>query len=247
MSHFSDRLYQAGWVIRKQTPGHYSAWSPTGKRFEWVSENGDACLTEMERQLAEDERAIAQGKYTPYLGTARLTAPDLDGRPSLLAERIAHDHLARGHAVLRLLTAPDPAGDEALSHSGAWRVESLTAPWQWKSPPGGTPPFRVLLCEHVVDVLPKVDRYPLYKRMAETLHPEGEIYFSFFQMSALPDEPLRTPFEDGYRIPHGRHQLFIRPYTPAMVQREITALFNGNVKILANPFHELICCWRPHA
>ncbi|MCC5849113.1 MAG: hypothetical protein JJU29_13585 [Verrucomicrobia bacterium] len=247
MSSFSDRLYQAGWVIRKHTPEHYTAWSPSGNRFEWRPEKGETCRVEMERQLVEDERAIDQGAHTPFLGTARLTAPDLGNHPSLLAERIAHDHSARGHAVLRLLTISDPAGDEALSNSGAWRVESLLAPWQWQPPPGGAPPYRVLLCEHVVDVLPKADRYPLYKRMAAALHPDGEIYFSLFQMSALPDEPLRTPFEDGYQMAHGRHRVFVRPYTPAMAQREITALLHGNLEIFANPFHELHCCWRPHA
>ena len=247
MSALSDRLRQAGWLLEPLGEGRWRLTAPDGAVLEEHADNLRRGAPGVLRRLEADEDAIAAGTRTPFLATARLTAPPLDGKGSLLAEYAARKHIVRGHAVLRMLTAPDDTGSRMLQESGAWRVESLLPPWPCPDLPGDTHPFHILLCEHVIDVLPLTDRKEVLSTIARLLPKDGEAWFSLFQMSAIPPEALRHPYEDGYTLDYGPHRVFIRPHTPAMAQREITGILGGTFETAATRHHELICCWRPHA
>lgn len=247
MSALHTRMRNAGWILLPLGEGRWRLTAPDGNTWEDHADNLTPKIPAITQHLEADEAAIAAGTRTPFLGTARLTAPPLDGYPTLLAEWIAQQHIPRGHAVLRLLTAPDPAGTDLLHQAGAWRVDTLLPPWTPPSLPGDTHPFHVILCEHVIDVLPRIDRTQVLQTIAKILPKDGEAWFSLFQMSAMPPDALKHPHEDGYTLAYGRHTVFLRPHTPTMAQREITEFLGGTLEIAATRHHELICCWRPHA
>lgn len=246
MSALSDRMLSAGWVLRRLGPGKWSVVAPSGFSAIHTDAIWTPGVETVEAELGKTETAISKGEHTPFLGTCRLASPPLEDKPTLLAEKIAHGGHARDHAVLRVLSSPDPAGDEVLSRHGAWRAESLLPPWKGPHHPG-PPPFHLLLCEHLLDTLPPIDRNHLLMMLPSLLHPDGCAWFSFFQMSGMPPDHLREPHADGYKVRYGRHFVFLRPYTPATALKELAALPKGEVRTAWTQHHELVCTWKPHA
>jgi len=234
-------MRKAGWLLKRQSTGGWTAQSLHGARFHVEDET--ALPPELIRCLREEEAELAQGGLTPFSGTCRLSDPPLNSFAAPVAEHLAGHHLCKGHAVLRYRVSPDPAGDEALLAAGAWRVETETAPWM--NPQPHSAPVAVVTCEHVCDVLPMRDRRRVYQQIRKTTAEDGVVYFVFFQLSALPESVRRSPFEDGYIVPYGKQEVFFRPHTEAMARKELLRELGGHVSPGWIQHHEFTCCWRP--
>jgi hypothetical protein len=251
MSSLIPSMRANGWVIRQSPPGTWRFRSPHGASWSFTAGQlrGESVRQTLLEENDRVQHALNTGALSPWFGTATLLQPPLppDGAP--IATHIAKHHLAKGLAVLRLRTDPDDAGSETLRHHGAWRVETLLPPWDTSSVnlSSDATRFSVILCEHLIDTLPVLDRKPLYGKLLALTPPLGQVYFNAFQMSALPTSWRESPFEDGYLIPYGPHQCFVKPYNEAMLHREIDHALPGTVERGWTACHELTCSWRPHA
>lgn len=248
MKTLSQRMLNSGWLLHKQEKNAWSFQSPLGFSTTWTPPPGLPPVPpeDLLREIEAVEQAIAEGKISRFLGAAARTQPPVPPEGSPTALHLAREHLAKNHAVLRFRTQPDPAGDQALLRSGAWRVETWLPPW----PPPRTchlSGFTVFTCEHLLDSLPRLDRRHLFHTIqALTPAPEGVVYFTVIQMSALPREWLKMPFEDGYQIPYGHNQCFVKPYSESMLQRELSGALSGYVRRAWIHHHEITFTWRPH-
>lgn len=238
----SDRFIAAGWLIRKVSPDLWELTAVDGTRYPLAA--GTTPSPEALQHLQRDEDEIAAGTYSPFAGTCRLSCPPLEGLPSPLAAGIADRHLSRNASILRLCAQPDPAGDALLAARGAWRVETLLPPWR---PRNNSPvtPFSLILCDHLLDSLPRSDRLRIARLIREQLLKDGAAYFSLYDISGMPPPESRTPFEDGYCVRYGRAAAFLRPYTAATAQREILHLLPGLLHPVWTRHHEHVYEWRP--
>lgn len=249
MKALSERMLKSGWILHKSADATWTALSPRGYR-ETLHKRGDGQVTpspDLLREITEVERLIETGGFSRYLGTSRRLQPPLPPEGAPLAQHLARRHIARGHAVLRFRSLPDPAGDQTLLDHGAWRVETLSPPWQ-NTEPLKTSRFTVFTCEHLLDTLPRLDRRRLLAILLQQV-PKGDgvAYFTVLQMSALPKEWLQVPSEDGYQIQYGHNLCFVKPYNEAMLRRELAGTLPGDIERAWIQHHELTYSWRPHA
>lgn len=240
-----------GWVIQPSPEGTWSFRSPLGSAWnpsphELKSEPFRQTLLQENSRVQE---ALNTAQISPCFGTATLLQPPLPPEGAPLAVRIAKEHQAKGHAVLRLRTDPDEPGSQTLREHGAWRVDTLLPPWEslTHNPSNASTRFSIILCEHLIDTLPSPDRKQLYNKIQSLTPSLGLVFFNVFQMSALPKSWLNQPFEDGYLIPYGPHRCFVKPYNEAMLHREIAAALPGAREKSWSSYHELVCSWRSHA
>ncbi len=248
MRALSERMLNSGWLLHKNGDGSWSFQSPLGFRTRWTPapDTPASPPADLLRELEAVELAIHDGRISRFLGPAPRIQPPLPPEGAPVALHLARDHLAKGHAVLRFRTLPDPAGDQALLDSGAWRVETLPPPWTLPKS-YRTSGFTVFTCEHLLDSLPRLDRRHLFDTLKSlTPAPDGVVYFTAVQMSALPREWLKTPFEDGYQVQYGHNLCFIKPYNESMLRRELSDALPGHVSRAWIHHHELAFIWRPH-
>lgn len=243
----SERMLKAGWVLRALDAERWQAISPETTCFEWAEDTWSPSEAEMLSELEKTETAIQHQQYTPFLGTSRLTDPESDPKGGILLPWLLRDHRANDQTILRARVAPDPSGDEALYQAGARRVETLLQPWNAASGNSRDVHFHLLLCEHIADVLPKADRTRVLKQLISHLHPQGEAYFSFYEISALPESQPRENESDGYVFTRGRHRVFLKPYLPGQAESELTRCLGGVAEQVHLQFDEFICRWRPDA
>lgn len=249
MKALSVRMLNSGWILHKNPDTSWSFRSPLGYETRWTPpENAPASPPEeLVREIDRVEDAIHRGAISRYLGPAGRVQPPLPAEGAPAATRLAREHIAKGHAVLRFRTHPDPTGDQTLLHHGAWRVETLLPPWTLPDTFIASG-FNVLMVEHLLDTLPKLDRAPLYKTLLTITPPrEGVVYFNVVQMAGLPRDWLKTPLEDGYQVPYGQNLCFVKPYNESMLKRELAEALPGTVARAWIYHHELAYTWRPHA
>ncbi len=249
MQALSERMLNSGWILHKNGDASWFFRSPLGFSGTWMPEPPRPAEPppELLRELEAVELAIEQQRISRYLGVARRMQPPLPAEGAYTALRLAGDHVAKGHAVLRFRAMPDPAGDQALLDRGAWRVETLLPPW---SVPDTfrTSGFKVFTCEHLLDTLPRLDRSHLFNTLLTLCRPpDGVVYFTVVQMSGLPRDWTQTPCEDGYQVRYGHNLCFIKPYNETMLRRELTTALQGSGARAWIHHHELAYTWRPHA
>ncbi len=246
MHELSARMLQAGWVLRPENDGLWSVLAPAGRTFHYRHGQWTPGREEVLAALREDEDAIAAGRQSRFRGTCRLTHVPSGESPSPYIARLCHDGFVAGHHVLRLRCGPDPVGDAALLQAGARRVETH-APWQGELPEAFAKTFHLLLAEHVVDVLPRVDRAWFYRQMAKAIRPDGTAFFALHAMEAMPPAEERKVFGDGYEVGRGKQPVFYKPYTPAMALREIRQQLGGYAQEAWTLYHEVVIRWTAHA
>lgn len=249
MHTLSDRMLKSGWLVKKTAENSFTLISPLGFHCVWnrvSNEEETPPPTEVQTEIISVETAISEGRISRFLGTSPLLQPPLPNEGALMASYIARQHIAKGHAVLRYRATPDEAGSRTLrEQGGAWRVETLLPPWNLPYPSTAAA-FSVLLCEHLLDTLPKTDRMHLLQHIREMTPPQGVVYFSVYQMDGLQRAWLKHPFEDGYEVPYGRNKCFIKPYNESMLRRELSEQLHGSVERAWIQFHERVYAWRPH-
>jgi hypothetical protein len=250
MQELSRRMLKSGWILNKDPDKPcWTYHSPLGLKGT-LGTGWDGKIIPPEcllRELDRVEQAIVENRITRFTGTACRVQPPLPPEGSPLALRLANEHIAKGHAVLRLRATEDPSGDEALRKHGAWRVETLLPPW---TVPANyhSAGFSVMTCEHLLDTLPQPDRQNLFKTLLSLTPPgDGSVYFTVVQMSAIPREWRENPLEDGYQVKYGHNLCFIKPYNESMLRRELSRALPGDIERAWILHHELTCIWRPHA
>lgn len=240
-------MLNAGWVLRPLDAKRWEAISPENNCFQWADDTWSPSEAGMLCELEKTETAIQRQQYSPFLGTSRLTDPDAEHKGGVLLPWLRRDHRGNDQTILRARVAPDPAGDELLYQGGARRVETILQPWPVASGSPRETRFHLLLCEHIADVLPKPDRVRVLKQLVSHLHPQGEAYFSYYEITALPDSQPRENESDGYVFTRGRHRVFLKPYLPGQAISELTRILGGFAEQVHLQFDEFICRWRPDA
>jgi hypothetical protein len=243
----SERMLAAGWVLQALDKTRWEAVSPENKTFVWANESWSPSEADMIHELEKNERAVQENQYSTFLGTSRLTDPAGPQKGGILIPWLLRGRRVRDGTILRARVAPDPEGDDQLYQAGARRVETLLQPWPATTGSSRDVHFHLLLCEHIADVLPKPDRTRVLKQLVSHLHPQGEAFFSFYEITALPESVERKDFSDGYVFPRGRHRVFLKPYLPARAEAELTRHLRGSAEQVHLQFDEFICSWRPDA
>jgi len=237
----------AGWVLSKRGDDHWEVVTPDNIRFQWRHGAWTPSLSELEERLKYDEQRVRDGKLSPFQGTARLLHSPGADRHSTLVSWITEQKRVRDETLLRVLTEPDPTGDDRLARAGARKVHTLQPPWPPAESGHRTFPYSLMLCDHGAEALPPSHRPRLYQNLRTHLHPEGEIFFCFYEISALPPEKQRAPLEDGYRVRHGLYDVFLKPYLPGQAEKELRHHLGGFVRTEGRRYDEFICRWRPDA
>jgi hypothetical protein len=201
----------------------------------------------MSRELEQTENDILLGRYSPFVGTSRLTRPDDDQTPGLLTQWLIQQDQVKGHSILRARVSEDPAGDERLYEAGARRVETLLPSWPEAPNSQRYIPFHLLICEHVIDVIPQKDRANILPRMRSHLSAEATAYFSFYQMDALPLSRPHHSFGDGYVFEHGLHKVFMKPSMPGLCAQGLQKSLGGFAEEVNVLYNEIFCRWTPYA
>jgi len=240
MEQLSQNLLAAGWVLEKKSDTHWTAVSPDNHRFEWEAGGWYPGREEVEKELERNNLALAAKNYTPFFGTSRLSATPLTPAVHWLGEQRRLDD----QTLLRLRTAPDPEGDQALYNYGARRVDTLCPPWPKAGGSVRDVHYHLLLGEHVLDALPKPDREKVLPRCLSHLHPDGKAYFTCYEPEGLPSPRPKETAHDGYVFTRGLHRVFLRGYLPQQAERELTRLIGGYAETLHQLKTELICLWR---
>lgn len=240
-------MLEAGWVFHKRSDDRWEILSPRDRRFFWTKHDWEPSRREVEACLEADEEAIRSGEFTPFTGTARLVNPPRPGVPDTLCAWLADGRRVKGLSVLRAACRREAAGDERLLQAGARKVDTLPPPWSAAADTARSFPYQMVVCGHLADCLPPADRRRLLVNLATHLHPDGEIHFSFYEMSALPPEAGREPFEDGYRFKRGRHHVFLKPWLPGQARKELERQLGGYTEVAQRPYDEFFCRWRPDA
>lgn len=240
-------MLAAGWVLEKGPGLAWRAVSPENQVFDWENGVWQPDETRLMAELAENEKAIRQGFYTPFVGTSRLTVPKDDPQPGLLTRWLIEKERIQGQSILRVRCAADPAGDEWLYRAGARRIETLLQPWRAAPDTHRHIPFHLLICEHVADVLPKEDRERVLPRLLSHLAQGAEAYFSFYQYDALPLHLPHDAKKDGYVFKYGPHAVFMKPSLPGRCAPALHQLLGGFVEEQELLYNEIFCRWYPDA
>lgn len=247
MKEKSKRMLEAGWVIQMLADGQWSALSPENRHFVWADGKWDPGETQLMDELEANEQAIREGRYSPFAGTSRLTSTADPDHASLLCQWAAKHAETRGSTVLRARCTPDPVGDELLYAAGARRVETLLQPWAEAPHSVRHLPSRLLLCEHVAEVLPKPERQRTLQRILTHLHGEARAYFSFYQLEALPAHLEKESSGDGYIFHLDPHRVFIKPSLPGQCAPALMKMLGGFAEEVDLLYNTIICRWLPDA
>ena len=245
MEHLSSRMRAAGWILQGTSDNRWEILALDGRRFAWTRGEWSPSREVVEAQLLRDEDAIRCGKRSPFLGTTRLVQRAAPGEPTLLARCIAEKAICRGHSLLRLLPIPDPPGDALLLEAGARRVETLLAPWSAAPDDARRFPHHLVLCEHLCDTLPPSVRGTVLRNLTTWLHPQGEAYLSFFEMSAMPAAQERSDWEDGYVVERSGCSVFLKPWLPARAIDSLQREIGGNAALAWSLYDEFVLRWIP--
>gem|GEM_PF-1256492 len=247
MQERSKRMLEAGWVLQALSEKKWLATSPRNLLFYWEGNKWKPSEHEMIHELEQTENDILLGRYSPFVGTSRLTAPVDIKMPGLLTQWLIQQDQIKGHSILRVRVNLDPAGDEKLYEAGARRVETLLQPWPEAPDNQRHIPFHLLICEHVADVIPQKDRSVILPRLTSHLASEANAYFSFYQMDALPLTRPHHSFGDGYIFEHGLHKVFMKPSLPGLCAGGVQKLVGGFAEEVNVLYNEIFCRWSPYA
>ncbi len=242
MHELSDRLLAAGWIL-EPVPGS-QAWSlqgPDGFSGTWVQGQWSPSLEKLLNALERAEHGIRRNEQTPFRSTCRIWKPE----SLLLPAWTADAGFAADRDILRIQCRRDPAGDTRLLEHGARRVQTLF-PWEIGTMEAKGA-FHLVLIDHVTDLLPRIDRETMYATAKQHLRKDGQVFISLFDVSAVPPDVNRTPYEDGYRLQMGRHHCFLKPHTESGVLKELKREAGGKAEVVGHPYQEYICRWWPYA
>lgn len=236
-------MLAAGWVIQKAPEETWEVCASGGQRFQYCAGHWDTHPNRIQDALESDEKAIMDGRMSPFVTRSLLTARETGYGTSPLLQRLCNEGHPKGQSVLRFGGGQDRSGHELIVDAGAIRVDEYD-PNFYPDPAPLQNTYKLLICLHVLDCIPPSDRRTLFQQIKACTRNDGCAWISLYSASALPETSERQYHQDGYAYRSGHNRVFYKPYTRMGADSELGKYLGGVLTFMWSHPHEFIYCWR---